>query len=419
MWILPNNHPLSSAFAQGYVESNEDLKEYFTQSEPPLLWKSKPLSWKTFLLQWKRVWWLRHLSGRILKPSTRSLFEESLTELLAATHASRSPWPETEEERTTQGTSGLSFDDTLRSYNRDGVFSRMLQDTLRSDSMSSSANWKKWVTGLRLESTQRRKSARLIAESDSSSLPSDSMWLTPRVMEVQESYETYLKRMQASPNPKNNTKTRPGNLSMQVHMGVNWPTPDCSDRRSAKSLQQGLSNKVKGWSTPRVGGMEGYQTRLARGKDAGLLGEVQMIEEKMNWRTPTVAEIKNQDYSTQIYLQNQVKSWPTTSTRDYKGGYEGGRIRNGKISLDTLDVAVQANSIGGLLDKEYISTNGESPARLNPAWSIQLMGTTLQRIFTVPLVIPLLSKQQNLPLETSSEKCTTGSDLLIDDWLNS
>ena len=33
--------------------------------------------------------------------------------------------------------------------------------------------------------------------------------------------------------------------------------------------------------------------------------------------------------------------WPTTSTRDHKGGYQGGRIRNGKISTDTLDVTAQ------------------------------------------------------------------------------
>ena len=33
--------------------------------------------------------------------------------------------------------------------------------------------------------------------------------------------------------------------------------------------------------------------------------------------------------------------WPTPSTRDQKGGYQDGRIRNGKISVDTLDVAAQ------------------------------------------------------------------------------
>ncbi len=34
-------------------------------------------------------------------------------------------------------------------------------------------------------------------------------------------------------------------------------------------------------------------------------------------------------------------SWPTPTTRDGKGGYQGGRIRNGKISTDTLDVTAQ------------------------------------------------------------------------------
>ena len=36
-----------------------------------------------------------------------------------------------------------------------------------------------------------------------------------------------------------------------------------------------------------------------------------------------------------------LNGWPTASTRDHKGGYIGGRIRQGKISTDTLDVAAQ------------------------------------------------------------------------------
>jgi len=38
---------------------------------------------------------------------------------------------------------------------------------------------------------------------------------------------------------------------------------------------------------------------------------------------------------------NVFSSWPTPATRDHKGGYQGGRIRNGKISTDTLDVTAQ------------------------------------------------------------------------------
>jgi hypothetical protein len=34
-------------------------------------------------------------------------------------------------------------------------------------------------------------------------------------------------------------------------------------------------------------------------------------------------------------------AWPTASARDGKGGYLGGRVRNGKISTDVLDVTTQ------------------------------------------------------------------------------
>jgi len=47
--------------------------------------------------------------------------------------------------------------------------------------------------------------------------------------------------------------------------------------------------------------------------------------------------------------EREFSSWPTTSARDAKGGYQNGRIRNGKVSMDTLDVAVQAHRETGLL----------------------------------------------------------------------
>ena len=65
---------------------------------------------------------------------------------------------------------------------------------------------------------------------------SPGMWLTPRANEIQESYETYIKRMRKSPNPKNNTKTRPNNLSMQVKM---WPTPTANDGKRGEINKDG------------------------------------------------------------------------------------------------------------------------------------------------------------------------------------
>ena len=61
--------------------------------------------------------------------------------------------------------------------------------------------------------------------------------------------------------------------------------------------------------------------------------------------------------------------WPTPSTRDQKGGYQGGRIRNGKISTDTLDVVAQ---ISGTASTSPAPT--EKPGALNPAFSLWLMG---------------------------------------------
>jgi len=56
-------------------------------------------------------------------------------------------------------------------------------------------------------------------------------------------------------------------------------------------------------------------------------------------------------------------TWPTPAARDGKGGYIGGRMRNGKISRDTLDVAVQWAD-------NQLKTGGQ----LNPTWVEWLMG---------------------------------------------
>ena len=49
----------------------------------------------------------------------------------------------------------------------------------------------------------------------------------------------------------------------------------------------------------------------------------------------SVRRISGKEYS------GEQRGWPTPTTRDHKGGYQGGRIRNGKISTDTLDVTAQ------------------------------------------------------------------------------
>lgn len=58
--------------------------------------------------------------------------------------------------------------------------------------------------------------------------------------------------------------------------------------------------------------------------------------------------------------------WPTPSATDFKGGYQGGRIRNGKLSTDRLDVAAQLAGWGtptasqpGGTPEQYVARNQE------------------------------------------------------------
>ena len=66
----------------------------------------------------------------------------------------------------------------------------------------------------------------------------------------------------------------------------------------------------------------------------------------IGWPTPIASNGRgagNFNRQGGVNLQTAVllTSWPTPTATDGKGGYQGGRIRNGKLSTDRLDVAAQ------------------------------------------------------------------------------
>jgi hypothetical protein len=112
---------------------------------------------------------------------------------------------------------------------------------------------------------------------------------------------------------------------------------------------------------------------------------------KTSWSTPTAccADVSQTIKATEklwqrgrmqglLIEQSVLAHWPTPAQRDHKGGYQSGRIRNGKISTDTLDVATQLTGPARLTAIGQIQTGSTveitSGGQLNPAHSRWLMG---------------------------------------------
>ena len=100
-------------------------------------------------------------------------------------------------------------------------------------------------------------------------------------------------------------------------------------------------------------------SRMSRGTSA--LDSEKSLENWKNLVTKRRGEYSARLNAARLTSESACLSWPTASTRDHKGGYEGGRIRDGKISMDTLDVAVQAYTDGGLAAQGNHNTHGSRP----------------------------------------------------------
>ena len=306
MWILTKKLH-TSAYVPDTKESGLDLEAFCQTCEKSLTWRGKDSLSRTWLQRWKRESWIQHLSSRTLRPSLTESFVDAWTSSLADSRVSHSQLLESVKLLKTPDTSSPTSQTESESANLELFSSKTYkessvarQPTENQFSSMSSEHWKDWVIEQRQEYSQRKKSARLIRESESSSWPTATVFDTT---------------------------------------GGSYPTEMVDGVYRSKHSQEPNSP----W----------YGAKL---KDA-------VETHEQNWATPIANDAKGSDYAgtkenpKALYLGGQVKNWPTATTRDWKDTNATVPPSRANPSKQTLGQRV---AHVGLQDQANLNTNGKS-----------------------------------------------------------
>jgi hypothetical protein len=175
MWIIPSNHQLSSHFAPVAECSKMGLSELSEILPSRLMWRSKPFAFSTWLRRWNRVWWMRHLFGRIVKPSLHQDFTERYTASLVVIPASLSVLPVEEKGIPIRDTFGLIYENMLKQLDLFSATSKMCPITSQWDTRLFTKSYEIWVIRSRRHYAARQRLARHMKGNDYSFLH----WITP------------------------------------------------------------------------------------------------------------------------------------------------------------------------------------------------------------------------------------------------
>lgn len=164
--------------------------------------------------------------GMTYKPLTESRGKELLMLYLAGFHAKTSQQPERAQESTENDQEcGEKWRGSFTKYDPDSSLWRTHQCSFLGDLEPFSETWPQWGLMRNGECWEQRMLEQTIRGTESGL--SGKMWLTPRVVEIDETPENFRRRMNSK--RKNDRKDGFGSLTMQVKALL--PTPTCHNSK--------------------------------------------------------------------------------------------------------------------------------------------------------------------------------------------
>ena len=157
----------------------------------------------------------------------------------------------------------------------------------------------------------------------------------------------------------------------------------CALRASARRTSDSASSSERsGWPPPQMRDFRsGGEDRVSNPDRSNNLNDFVLMS---GWPTPMANNATKdcnrfrEDHQNGLGAISSIAGWPTPAMTDHKGGYEGGRMRDGKLSTDRLDVVAQIAGPARLTVTGEMLTGSsagmESGGQLNPAHSRWLMG---------------------------------------------
>lgn len=166
------------------------------------------------------------------------------------------------------------------------------------------------------------------------------------------------------------------------------------------SVPRTSGNGSSGWPTPTA---NSWKHPSNAGREGGL--NLQTAAALSGWTTPSASDgtrggtgITPGMSGSSLAQLVKLAGWPTPTATDGKGGYQGGRVRNGKLSTDRLDVTAQLVepmrlTVSGDLLTGF-SAGMESGGQLNPELALWLMGLPDEWANCAPTAMPSLRRSR-------------------------